>query len=127
MGELLLLIAILCVVCLGVAVSLYTLFYARRRHHISWDQIAALRPFTWDTANLMATLGPRVPLPRPGGWAVSADLLAELSRRIIAERPRLVVELGSGLSTIVTGLMLRPFQDARLVSIEHDTEYAQRT
>jgi methyltransferase family protein len=131
MFELLLLIAVFLVLCLHVAVSIYTLFYVRRRHHMLFDEIAELkqgvRAFIWDTVNLVAALGPRVPLPRPGGWAASADLLVELSTRVIQEQPRLVVELGSGLSTIVTALMLREIQGARLVSIDHDTDYALRT
>jgi len=115
-------------------VSIYTLFYIRRRHHLLWAEIAALRSglralraFIWDTVNLVAALEPRVPLPQAGGWAASADLLVEISRRVIEERPMLVVELGSGLSTIVTALMLRQIEGARLISIDHDTDYALRT
>jgi predicted O-methyltransferase YrrM len=94
---------------------------------ITCCRLRSLTAFIWDTVNLAAALGPRAPLPDPGGWAASAELLVELARRVIEERPRLVVELGSGLSTIVSALTLRQVQDARLVSIDHDTDYAVRT
>src|SRR5262245_8470214 len=108
MIEVLLFIAVILILCLHVAISLYILFFVRRLFRVLSAELAApgrsSMAFIWDTVNLAAVLEPRVPLRRPGGWAASADLLVEIATRVIEERPGLVVELGSGLSTIVAAL-----------------------
>jgi len=50
-------------------------------------------------------------------------LLRELERR----RPSLVVELGSGLSTVLLAAKLREMGHGRIVSIDHEADYAERT
>jgi hypothetical protein len=65
-------------------------------------------------------------LPASRGWAASPDLLRIVCDDVWRNRPRLVVELGSGLSTLVIGLQLKSLGRGRLVSIEHDPAYAAR-
>lgn len=97
----------------------------RRQQRLS-AELRQTRRMIWDSVNLVAALQPQVPLPPPGAWAVSADLLAELVRRILLERPGLVVELGSGLSTVVIALALRR-TGGRLVAVDHDEAFAAET
>lgn len=72
-------------------------------------------------------LKPAAPLPRAGDWAVSTDFVVELMRVLQSSRPSLVVELGSGLSTQVISLLLKSNGGGRLVSIDHDAGYAEKT
>jgi predicted O-methyltransferase YrrM len=76
---------------------------------------------------LIDTLKPVYPMPSTRGWAASPDLLLILAQRVLDRRPRLVVELGSGVSTLALGYALQKSGGGRLVSVEHEEAYAQRT
>jgi len=65
-------------------------------------------------------------LPSSGGWAMNARGLAHLADIVRVERPRLVLELGSGTSTVWLGHVLSG-TGARLVSLDHNAEYAEAT
>jgi len=81
----------------------------------------------WETHNVFRVLEGGAPLPLPGGWAASTDLLGELLRTIAVRRPRCVVELGSGVSTLVIAAALRSNGAGRLISIDGDEGYAAHT
>jgi hypothetical protein len=78
--------------------------------------------------NLVILLQPRRPLPKLGGFALSADLAFYLVDHIRRYRPRMVVELGSGASTVILALALERFSPgARFVSVEDEPAYAPDT
>ncbi len=77
-------------------------------------------------AQLLRDLDVDTPLPGTGGWAAEASTLVRLREVIQQRRPRLVVECGSGASTVWLGHMLRR-TGGRLVSLEHDLDFAQQT
>jgi predicted O-methyltransferase YrrM len=54
---------------------------------------------------------------------MAPDTLLHLIQLILGEKPRLVVELGSGASTLWAAHALRGVPDARLVSFDHDERY----
>ncbi len=81
----------------------------------------------WETHNVFRVLEGGAPLPLPGGWAASTDLLGELMRAIAARRPQCVVELGSGVSTLVIAAALRNNGAGRLISIDAEQAYAAQT
>jgi predicted O-methyltransferase YrrM len=66
-------------------------------------------------------------LPTTRGWAGSPDFLLKLVELVITERPNYIVELGSGVSSIVLGLALNKFTNGRLVSIDHEVDFAKKT
>jgi hypothetical protein len=59
------------------------------------------------------------PLPDTRGWAASPDLLKRTSELIHQQRPDLIVEAGSGVSTIVYGRILQE-QSGEIRSLEHE-------
>jgi predicted O-methyltransferase YrrM len=67
------------------------------------------------------------PLPATGGWAASADFLVEIIRHVQSSGPLTVLELGSGTSSVVVAACLRRGGGGRLVSLEHQPEYAELT
>lgn len=67
------------------------------------------------------------PLPPTGGWAASPDLLVEIVRLVDERPPRVVVEFGSGVSTLVIAQQLRAFGAGRLISFDHDPAFASQT
>jgi predicted O-methyltransferase YrrM len=81
----------------------------------------------WETHNVFQVLRGGLPLPVPGGWAASTDLLGELLRAVADRRPQRVVELGSGLSTLIIAAALRSNGAGRLISIDADRNYAAIT
>ena len=78
--------------------------------------------------NLSAVLPANDVLPATRGWAASPDLLAVLVDLVIAERPSLVVECGSGASTLWLALAMRRFEiDGRIIALDHDPVFGGKT
>lgn len=61
------------------------------------------------------------------GWAATPELAATIYRIVREERPRSVVELGSGASTVVIAAALEQNGTGHVTSIDQDAEYAERT
>jgi len=79
-------------------------------------------------ATLHAILPLRAPLPPMAGWAATPELAAVVAAEILARRPRRVVEVGSGVTTLVAGYALQKVgQGGRLVSLDHDAAFAAET
>ena len=51
--------------------------------------------------SLYAVVKPRLPLPATRGWAMAPDMAGLVYATVIERRPRRVLELGSGVSTLV--------------------------
>ncbi len=78
--------------------------------------------------NLTAIVPADDVLPATRGWAASPDLLMVLVDLIITERPSLVVECGSGASTLWLALAMRRFGiDGQIIALDHDPVYASKT
>ncbi|MDT0300974.1 class I SAM-dependent methyltransferase [Streptomonospora wellingtoniae] len=67
--------------------------------------------------------GPFMPALR--GWAASPDVMRLLVRLVDTNRPDLVVECGSGASSVWLGYALRRAGRGRLVALEHTERYAE--
>lgn len=65
--------------------------------------------------------------PSMRGWSIAPDFGLEVVRAIHEERPDLVVELGSGNSTLLAAAALQRTGGGRIVALEHDERYAERT
>jgi hypothetical protein len=62
------------------------------------------------------------------GWALSAEASERVVREIMDRRPALIVECGSGTSTLLMATCLKEFEiDGRIISIDHDSTYAEAT
>jgi len=78
--------------------------------------------------NLSAVLPANNVVPATRGWAASPDLLVVLVDLVIAERPSLIVECGSGASTLWLALALRRFGiDGRIIALDHDPVFGGKT
>lgn len=85
-----------------------------------YSQIEALIGIT-------STLDPQLPLPPTRGWSASPDLLREITEIVLTRSPELIVEASSGTSTVVIGHCLRRLGKGRVIALEHDRKYAERT
>jgi predicted O-methyltransferase YrrM len=68
-------------------------------------------------------ISPQVPLPHSRGWAASPDFLWIIIKYMIERNPRHILELGSGLSTLYIGYMLKKTGTGTLCSVEHSEPY----
>jgi hypothetical protein len=79
-------------------------------------------------ANLFRLVEPRGVIPPMGGWAASPDIVAVLVDDLLSHRPGLVVECGSGVSTLWLALVAQRFElPTRIVSLDHDPYFAALT
>jgi predicted O-methyltransferase YrrM len=75
--------------------------------------------------SIFFTIKPDLPLPDTKGWAAAPDLLKKIAEVILLEKPEFVVETGSGVSTIIIGYCLKKLGKGKVLSLEHDTKYAE--
>jgi predicted O-methyltransferase YrrM len=75
---------------------------------------------------LFQTFTPRAPMPSSGDYALNPTDLLDLLHLIRLRKPHLIVELGSGTSSVWIGYALEKI-GGRLISLEHDAEYAEKT
>jgi len=106
--------------------SIPMLVLGRKLHRLR-SMVRRQERHVWETHNVFRVLQGGAPLPAPGGWAASTDLLGEVLRAVSERRPQRVVELGSGLSTLVIAAALRANGAGRLVSIDAEADYAAST
>ena len=66
-------------------------------------------------------------LPPLRGWAASPDVLLRLHAHIRKTRPQVIVEFGSGASTLVIADALKQNKSGKLYSIEHSEQYGSET
>jgi len=88
----------------------------KKQSHHAYRQIEA---FT----QLMALLKFTAPIPPTRGWVASPDLLLTITEIIQTHKPRLVVELGSGVSTLV----IAKAGAKKVISIDNSDEFAGKT
>lgn len=72
---------------------------------------------------LFALLNFSAPIPPTRSWAASPDLLLTIADLVRTRKPRLVVELGSGVSTLIVAKA----GARKIVSIDNSAEFADKT
>lgn len=88
------------------------------------DQIALLESYL----QLQRLVPMPRPMPRAGAWAASEDLLLWLVGEVLRRRPALIVDLGSGQSSVWMAAALKESgAPGRVVAIDHDADYAEAT
>lgn len=78
-------------------------------------------------AQLHDRYAPSAPLPEVGGWALNPSGLVWLTDEIHRRSPRLVVECGSGTSTVWMAMALREAGGGKVIALEHQELFAERT
>ena len=66
-------------------------------------------------------------LPPTRGWAASPDFLVQLAEIILEKKPKVIVELGSGTSSLVIGQLLKKIGDGHLFSYDHSEMFMAKT
>jgi predicted O-methyltransferase YrrM len=76
---------------------------------------------------LYGKVSPTAPMPPSGEWALNPTGLLNVYALVEQQRPRLVVELGSGTSTVWLGYAVVQQGYGRVVSVDHLPDYAEHT
>lgn len=77
--------------------------------------------------SLFHYLDPVLPLPEMRGWAASPDFLKLVMETILTDRPRLVLEASSGVSTLVTAYCLKKLGGGKVIALENGAPFAAKT
>jgi hypothetical protein len=94
-------------------------------HRDTLQRVERLIRSAEDAAVLSASVGQAAPLF--GRWAAEADFAGMIVRELETTRPALVVECGSGSTTLIIASRLRRLGSGRLISLEHEGAYAELT
>lgn len=108
---------ILLVVCIGLYNSNVKVLEAVKKQYRHIESLFSL----------FSLLKLKAPLPTIEGWAILPDELKIIADTIYEKQPELVLELGSGVSTIVSAYCLRNLGKGKLVSFDHDQEFFLKT
>jgi predicted O-methyltransferase YrrM len=77
--------------------------------------------------SISSILPVRHPLPPMRGWAISPDFGVLLIAEILKKKPRVVLELGSGVSTLLIAYCLEKTGGGRVISLDHDSGFCQES
>jgi hypothetical protein len=109
-----------------VSAIVYTAALVDRRTRVLNDLIRAGTAETRAMTNIRPLFDKRPIIV--DGWALSAEASERVVHEIMDRRPGLIVECGSGTSTLLMATCLQQFGiDGRIISIDHDPTYAQTT
>ncbi|MFZ4640077.1 MAG: class I SAM-dependent methyltransferase [Nodosilinea sp.] len=94
--------------------------HANREREREYAQIEAL-------FSVFSVIQPAHPLPSMRGWAISPDFAILLISLLDQYQPQLVLEAGSGVSTIIIGHRLKTLDQGQLISLDHEAEFSQKS
>lgn len=77
--------------------------------------------------DLRSLVQPQLAMPASRGWAASPTTLLSLVTCVLESEPPVVVECGSGGSSVWIGYALRRIGKGRCVALEHDPKHASVT
>lgn len=113
------------------------LAYRRFLEHVTKHNRELVSAIKWESGNsfkqieallnLRAELGPEQVLPPMRGWAISPDFAVLIVKQMTECSAELILECGSGVSSVLIGAMLRKKGKGRLWSLEHDSEWARHS
>lgn len=66
-------------------------------------------------------------IPYVEKWSAAADFLQLITDVVEVSKPSLIMECGSGLSTVMLAAACRKIGQGKVISLDHEQEYASRT
>lgn len=102
-------------------------FLIAHYHRASQEELVLHAQDLQDLQFIQSAIRPRRPLPYFTRWSSSPALAARLLSIVREKRPKNIVELGSGVSTVVMALAAREAGAGIVISLDHDPVYANKT
>ena len=101
--------------------QLYIQLYSKINIQNHYRQLEILVP-------LMNDLNIIKKIPNTRGYAASPDFLYVINQIIKEEKPKLIVEAGSGVSTLIASYSIKKYNsDSKIISLDNDEHYANKT
>jgi len=107
-------------IILSVIVQVYLYNRSVRLRERDYQQIESL-------FSIFSQIRFNAPLPKTRGSAVAPDFIAMLIGMIQEKKPKLIVELGSGISTIISAYTLQSIGLGVVISLDHEEKYSSIT
>lgn len=77
---------------------------------------------------ISSLLNLRAPLPPMAGWAATPELAITVLKTIQAEKPDFIVELGSGVTSVISAYTAENFsQNSTILSFDHNQNFSEQT
>jgi hypothetical protein len=76
---------------------------------------------------LYTTLQPKQPLFQLRTWGLGPDTAARYAYQIAMQRPEVIVELGSGTSTVISGRVLQKSGTGRVIALDDDQKWTKNS
>ncbi len=111
----------------GAAAVVFELSRVKASLSRTLEDIAADISQVQPLLQLERMLPTRRPLPAMTGYAIAPDCAVLLAQLVADEKPELIVETGSGVSTLVLGYALQRLGRGRVIALEHEPAYAEKT
>lgn len=73
--------------------------------------------------SIYKTLDITHPLLPSRGWAISPDIGITIVNEILQHKPKILVEAGAGLSTLIAGHCFRKLGQGKIISLEHNENF----
>ena len=115
----------------------YTLYKIWKVHLLQYELLSKLQKQEQQSINLfrqvqayynlMKYLRSTILLPPLRGWAASPDFLLVIAEHARQEKPKVIIECGSGASSVVLAQCVKLNGEGQVFSLEHDPKYSQRT
>lgn len=103
-----------------VAIKLLTQSRINEKHIIdNYTQLEALQ-------QISSYINPPLPFPPTGDWAATADYIKEIFISILVNKPKVILEIGSGVSSLYIGQLIKEHKlDCVLYSLENASSFAE--
>ena len=119
-GELGSFVILFLTIVLSVIVQVYLYNRSVRLRERDYQQIESL-------FSIFSQIRFNAPLPKTRDSAVAPDFIAMLIGMIQEKKPKVIVELGSGISTIMSAYTLQSIGSGVVISLDHEGKYSSIT
>ncbi len=122
-------IPLLLAACMGILFASLVLMFLVLYGKVDESMDAARWHYreTEELFSLFHSIHFRGPLPALRGWALSPDVANMLLKLIVEDKPKKVLDLGSGSSTMLMGYALEKNTQGEILAIDHEEDYAKKS
>lgn len=120
--SLLVIICTVSILLLIVLVAIKLLLQLRLNEKYIFDSYTQMESLD----QISSFINPPLPLPPTGDWAATADYIKEIFISILENKPKVILEIGSGVSSLYIGQLIKEHKlDCVLYSLENASAYAE--